>query len=318
MYRTKSCKIDPNNIIVTSGSQEALYLISLTILDSKDVVIVERPTYLAMIQVLKSFYVDITDVDIDEHGIDTYKLEEILKSSNRKIKFLYTVSTCQNPTGITMSLDRRKHLLELAAKYNFYIVEDDPYSYYMYEETPDSIPLVRLDKSGRVIYCSTFSKILAPGFRIGWMVVPDELYQHVVKMKQIVNLQTTTLLQHALVRLLKKGIIDRRLPELATYYKKKRDAMLEALETYMLNIAKWTKPIGGMFIWVELNDEKIDTKKLIHKAVEEYKVAYVPGEAFYISKPKKNTMRLNFTYPSISDIFKGIENLSKLFRDVKY
>ncbi len=317
MRKVKNVSVDFSRIIITSGSQEALYIISLTLLDPGDVVIVERPTYLAMLQVLKSLNVSIVDVDVDEQGLNTHKLEEVLKKyRDRKIKLVYTVPTCQNPTGITMSIERRKHLLELAEKYGFYIIEDDPYSYYLYEEVPDAVMLLNLDRDGRVIYCSTFSKILAPGFRIGWIVAPEEIHNYIIKMKQIVSLQTTTLLQYVLAKILEKGIIERRLPSISEFYKKKRDAILEALETYMLNLAEWTKPIGGMFIWIRLLDN-INTSKILNKAVEEYKVAYVPGEAFYISNPETNTMRLNFTYPSISNIFKGIEKLGKLIRNVK-
>ncbi|NPA69299.1 MAG: PLP-dependent aminotransferase family protein [Crenarchaeota archaeon] len=317
MYRMGRGSPDPDSIVITSGSQEGLYALSLALLDPGDIVIVERPTYLAMLQILKSLNVKIVDVELQEDGMDIAELESTvkkLKESGEKIKFIYTVPTCQNPTGITMSLEKRRGLIDIAERYDIYIVEDDPYSYYLYEEVENVTPLYKLCPD-RVIYCSTFSKILVPGFRIGWLVTPRELTPHVVKMKQIVSLQTTTITQYVLADILKRGIIERRLPQLSEYYKKKRDAMLEALETYMPDHVTWTRPVGGMFIWVRTRSD-IDTTSLLKTAIEKYGVAYVPGEAFYASRPHRNTMRLNFTYPSVREIFEGIERLGKLLKNV--
>ncbi len=317
MRRTGRCSTDPENIVITSGSQEALYVLSLALLDPGDVVIVERPTYLAMIQILRSLNVDIIDIELEDDGISITQLENTLKKlkeDNRKIKFIYVVPTCQNPTGITMSMDKRKSLIELAEKYDIYIVEDDPYSYYLYEETEHSEPLAKLCPE-RVIYCSTISKILAPGLRIGWIAAPQELVPHIVKMKQIVSLQTTTLVQYALVEIFRRRIVEKRIPALSEHYRKKRDAMLEALETYMPEYVSWTRPVGGMFVWVRTRPD-IDTSHMLRTAIEKYGVAYVPGEAFYATNPCRNTMRLNFTYPSIRDIYTGIERLGNLLRNI--
>ncbi|NPA24140.1 MAG: PLP-dependent aminotransferase family protein [Crenarchaeota archaeon] len=317
MQRLDRGSPDPDNVIVTSGSQEALYILSMTLLDPGDVVIVERPTYLAMLQVLKSMSAKIIDVELKDDGIDVEALDTVVKKLEREgenVKMIYVVPTCQNPTGITMSIDKRKQLIEIAEKHDLYIVEDDPYSYYLYDNVENLEPLYKLCPE-RVIYCSTFSKILVPGFRVGWIVAPEDLVSHIVKMKQIVSLQTTTVTQYVLAELLKDGIIERRLPELSQRYRKKRDAMLEALETYMPSHVTWTRPVGGMFVWVKARPD-IDTTRLLNIAIEKYGVAYVPGEAFYATNPQRNTMRLNFTYPSARDIFEGVKRLGEMLKEV--
>ncbi len=308
---------DDEEILVTSGSQEALFLITHVLIDPGDIVVTERPTYLAMLQILYDHYAEIVDIDLDPDGLDTYKLEEVVRSlqrENKKPKFVYVVPTCQNPTGITMSMDRRKHLLEIAETYDILILEDDPYSYYLYEPI-DVKPLKYLDSSGKVLYVSTFSKILAPGLRIGWVVGPREIIQEVAKAKQVLNLQSPTFTQFVVTNLLREQVVDRRLPLLAEHYRKKRDAMLNALETYVGDLADWVNPVGGMFVWVKLR-RNIDTMNMLQLAVEKYGVAYVPGAPFYPSRPEVNTMRLNFTYPSVDMIEIGIRKLAELIREL--
>ncbi len=309
---------DDSEIMITSGSQEALFLIAHALLDPGDVVVTERPTYLAMLQILYDHNAKIVDIDLDEEGLNTYRLEEEIRklsSEGLKPKFVYTVPTCQNPTGITMSMDRRKHLLEIAEAYDLIVIEDDPYSYYLYEPL-DVRPLKYLDQSGRVVYVSTFSKILAPGLRIGWIAGPRELVQELAKIKQVLSLQSPTFNQWIVTYLLREQVIDRRLPLLAEHYRRKRDAMLDALETYISDLAEWIRPAGGMFIWVKLR-RNVDTTKMLKVAVEKYGVAYVPGTPFYPSRPEVNTMRLNFTYPSVDRIREGIARLAKLIREYR-
>ena len=301
------------NILVTAGSQEALFIIALTLLNPGDYVIVERPTYLAMLQILNLLQINVTSVTLREDGIDVEELEQKIRKlidEGKRPRLLYLVPTCQNPTGITMSLEKRKQVLEIAEKYDLYIVEDDPYSYYLYE--PVNVRTLKsLDKSGRVIYTSTFSKILAPGLRLGWIAADKDLIVEMSKIKQIMSLQTSTLSQYIAAVLLRKQIVDSNLPKVAEFYRRKRDAMLNALETYMPSGCSWTKPVGGMFIWVRV-PEKLNMTKLLPEAIEKYGVAYVPGEAFYAENPEVNTLRLNFTYPTLDEINRGIERLAKL------
>ncbi len=314
--RETAQKVDPENVLITAGSQEALYIIAAALLDPGDYVIVERPTYLAMLQVLNMFQVNIVSITLQEDGIDIHELEyklKKLKQEGKNVKFLYLVPTCQNPTGITTSNEKRKAILELAEKFDIYIVEDDPYSYYLYE--PINVKTLKsLDTSGRVIYTSTFSKILAPGLRLGWVVANEEVIQQLCKIKQILNLQTCTFSQYIAAYLLKEHIIDRNLSRIIEHYRKKRDHMLNMLETYMPSGCSWTKPSGGMFIWVRV-PEKLNMSKLLTEAIEKYGIAYVPGEAFYPENPEYNTMRLNFTYPTLSQIEEGVRRLATLIKD---
>ena len=309
-------KAQPENVVVTCGSQEGLHIIAELFINPGDIVITEEPTYLAMLQVLNLFEADIVGIPMDENGLKTDVLEETVRkliNDGKKVKFIYTVSICQNPTGITMGCDRRKHLLEIAEEYDLLIIEDDPYSYILYEDI-NVKPIKAYDINDRVIYISTFSKILAPGLRVGWIYANQDIVNILELGKQISTLHASTISQIIAYELLKNGVIERRLPELRKYYRMKRDVMLNALEEYMPSNVEWTKPIGGMFIWLTL-PEKINTSKLLPKAIREYKVAYVPGVSFYPKRNKFNNMRLNFTYPKPEQIIEGVKRLSKLIKD---
>ncbi|HIQ03401.1 MAG TPA: PLP-dependent aminotransferase family protein, partial [Desulfurococcales archaeon] len=243
------------------------------------------------------------------------KLLSKLKSEGIKPKFLYTVPTAQNPTGITMSLERRKRLLELAEEYDFLIVEDNPYGYILFEDV-EVRHLKSLDKSGRVIYLSTFSKVLVPGLRLGWVVAEKEIISKMALLKQSLDLCSSTLTQFIAYEALVSGLVDRQTQILPKFYKRKRDAMLNSLEKYMPEGVEWTKPIGGMFVFVYA-PKHVDTRKMLFKAINRG-VAYVPGRNFFIDGSGHNTMRLNFSYPSIEDIDKGIKILADvLLEEIK-
>ena len=304
-----------DSIIATVGSQEALFLVASSIIEPGDTVIVEKPTYLAAIQVLKGLGARFEGVGIDEDGMRTDELESLLRrlrSEGRRVKLVYLVPTCQNPAGTTMSEERRKHLLELASQYDFLVVEDDPYGLIRFEERSVT-PLKTLDREGRVIYLGSLSKVLSPGLRLGWAAGPEELIAVMEKLKQAINLHTSTLSQYIAARALDAGIVEKRLPLIRETYRRKRDVMLEALEEYFPRSARWTRPIGGLFIFVWL-PERIDTKALLPKAIERG-VAYVPGSAFYIDGGGRNTLRLNYSYPSVEEIREGVRRLGELLRE---
>ncbi len=306
---------DGDEILATVGSQEALYLLAEALVDPGDVVIVERPTYLAAVQVFTKRGARFLTVDLDEEGMKTDMLEEKLKkleAEGIRPKIAYLVPTCQNPTGVTMSLDRRKHLLELASRYDFLVVEDDPYGLIRFEGG-DVKPLKRLDDEGRVVYLGSVSKILSPGLRLGWAAGPRDIIMVMERIKQHVNLHTSTLSQYIAARVLDAGIVERNLPRIREIYKRKRDAMLEALEEYFPRDARWTRPIGGLFIFVWL-PESIDTRRLLPKAIERG-VAYVPGSEFYVDGGGANTMRLNYSYPSVDEIREGVRRLGELIKE---
>ena len=300
------------SVIITSGSQQGLDILGRILIDPGDVVIVELPTYLAAINALKVYEPKFVGIPLDDQGMNTEVLEEKvkdLKNKGEKIKFIYTIPTCQNPTGLSMSMERRKHLLEIASKYDLLIVEDDPYSYFLYEPVKFK-HLKAMDTEDRVVYMSTFSKILSPGLRLGWMAGNPEFIRKISIAKQSMDLCTSTLTQYIAAEALKRGVIERHIPKIKEAYKKKKDAMLSALEKYMPEGCSWVKPIGGMFIFTWTPDE-IDTKQMLMKCIKQYKVAYVPGQAFHVDGSGKNSMRLNFTYPTIEQIEVGIQRIAQ-------
>ena len=316
LYRNRQIKVDIENIIVTTGSQQALDIIARTLIDPGDYVVVEEPTYLAALNAFRIRRPNFVGVPVDDDGMRVDILEEKLRrlrSEGKRVKLLYTVPIAQNPSGVTLSYERKRRLVELAEEFDFLIVEDDVYGLLVYRDDVDTRPLTVLDRSGRIIYLGSFSKILSPGMRLGHIVAPQPLIDMFERAKQSMDLHTPTLTQYIAAEALKRRVIENNLPKIKRLYIEKRDAMLEALEEHFVKSAWWTRPIGGMFVWVKLNAD-IDTSDLLKKAVDRG-VAYVPGKAFYHDGSGIDTMRLNFTYPSIEDIRKGIEILASVVKE---
>ncbi|GAB6148541.1 aminotransferase-like domain-containing protein [Stetteria hydrogenophila] len=306
---------EEDEIVVTTGSQEALYLAAFTLVDEGDVVFVESPTYLAALNVFKLFRPRLVAVPIDEEGMRTDVLEEKAKrlaSEGYRLKMIYTIPTCQNPSGTTMSRERRKHLLEVAEKYNLVVLEDDPYSFFSFEPV-DAEHLKTMDRSGRVIYLGTFSKILSPGLRIGYAVGPESLVSHLVQVRQLVDLHSSTLSQYIAMEAIRRGVVDRTVERARRIYREKRDAMLEAMEEYFPEGSRWTRPAGGLFIFAYA-PAGVDTRAMLPEAVKRG-VAYVPGSSFFVDGGGANTMRLNFSYPSVEQIREGIKRLGRLLSE---
>ncbi len=304
-----------DQVIVTTGSQEALYLVSLTLIDDGDVVFVEAPTYLAAINAFRVYRPRLVSIPIDEEGMRTDILEEKAKklaADGFKLKMIYTVPTCQNPSGVTMSCDRRKHLLEIAEKYNMIVIEDDPYSFFSFEPL-DVEHLKTMDKNGRVVYLGTLSKILSPGLRIGYAVGLKWIVSYFELAKQMVDLQSSTLTQYIAMEAIKRGLVDSTVEKAKKIYKEKRDAMLDAMEKYFPEGSHWTKPAGGLFVFAYA-PAGIDTKSLLPEALLRG-VAYVPGASFFVEGGGENTMRLNFSYPTIEQIYEGIKRLGSLIAE---
>ena len=313
----KGVKIESDDdIIITTGSQQALDLISRLLINPGDTIIVELPTYLAALNAFKSNEPNIIPIPMDENGMRTDILEEEvrkLRRNNVKVKFIYTIPVAHNPTGITMSIDRKKHLLDIASENDLLIIEDDPYSYFVYDEGIDVTPLKTLDKEGRVVYLSTLSKILAPGLRLGWVLGNSVLVDYIERAKQSADLHTSTLNQFIAMEAIKRGIVDRTIVKAREVYRVKRDVMIDALEKYMVKGTKWVKPVGGLFMLIWLPSKSIDTKKLLPEAIKEG-VAYVPGSAFFADGSGQNTIRLNFSYPKPEEIIEGIKILGNLIK----
>ncbi len=303
--------VRPENILITSGSQQALDLLGRVFINAGDRIALERPTYLGALQAWNAYQAQFLGIGMDEEGMLMDELESVLRAGP---KFLYALPNFQNPSGVTMPLPRRKILVEMADHYGVPIIEDDPYGQLRYEG--EHLPsLAVLDAqardgrpfSGNVIYLSTFSKTLAPGLRLGWVVAPVEVIQRLVLAKQGADLHTGTFVQMVAYELAHGGFLDKHIQHIRTLYGIRRNAILAALEKHMPAGVRWTKPQGGLFIWVIL-PERLDAADLLREAVEEL-VAFVPGSAFYDDATGKNTLRLNFSNATPEKIEEGIARL---------
>lgn len=313
--RSKEVKVTKgDDIVITTGSQQGLDLISRTLIDPGDYIATENPTYLAALTAFRTARPNIVGIPLDEDGMKPEILEERLRelrSSGKRIKFVYTIPVAHNPAGTTMSLERKKYLLELASQYDFLVIEDDPYSYFVYDNV-DITRLKTLDQEERVIYLSTLSKVLSPGLRVGWILGAKELIDLFERAKQSMDLHTSTLSQYIAKEAIERGIVDETIDRARRIYRVKRDAMLEALSENMVENSWWAKPVGGLFLMLWL-PSKIDTKALLPEAIEAG-VAYVPGPPFFVDESGRNTLRLNFSYPKVEEIREGIEILGRLVR----
>ncbi|MFW6141528.1 MAG: PLP-dependent aminotransferase family protein [Candidatus Saliniplasma sp.] len=307
--------VDKENILITHGSQQALDLISKILLNPGDTIVVGSPTYLGATGAFRAFQGNMETVPVREDGMDMDLLEEKLTKLEKegcKTKFLYLVPTFQNPSGSTIPGDKRRKLLDIASEHDILVVEDSPYSYLRYEGSPQP-HLMSLDDEDRVVRLQTFSKILAPGFRIAWCVGPKEFIDKMVIAKQATDLCTNPFGQYVAYKYVSEGVLDEHLEFIKKLYNEKRLAMLDAMEKHMPDYVEWNRPEGGMFIWAKL-PENIDTREMFEKAIKE-KVAYVVGDAFYVEDNGHNTMRLNFTHSSEEEIWTGIERLANVIRE---
>ena len=312
--------VDIDNVLITSGSQQALDLIGKILINTGDKILTEHPSYLGAIQAFTMYGADYVTVPIDDDGVIPESLEMGLRAGP---KFMYLLPNFQNPTGVTISAERRRELVLLADRYGIPIIEDDPYGQLRYEG--DHIkPLVVIDAEclecqhngryrGNVIYMSTFSKTLAPGLRLGWIVAPKEVIHRLVQAKQGTDLHSSTFDQMVAYEVGRGGFLDRHVQRIREVYGNRRKVMLDALARAFPDPSlgvRWTRPQGGLFLWIELPDW-LDTSELLKAAVKE-KVAFVPGTPFYPNGGGHNTMRLNFSYGSEAMIEEGIARLGRV------
>jgi 2-aminoadipate transaminase len=303
---------DPEDVIVTTGGQQAIDLICKALVDPGDAVICEAPTYPGAIPVFCSYEADTIQVDCDAEGMRIDELEAVLgrlDGEGRRPKFVYSVPTFQNPAGVTMSLERRRRLVELARSRELLVVEDNPYGLLRFGGEPLP-PLYQLDGGDFVIYVGTFSKILSPGIRLGWAVAPPPVMDKIVLGKQAADLCTSTLTQYFVREYFGGGGWGQYVESLAEIYRSRRDAMLEALRQHFPPQASWTEPEGGIFIWATL-PPYIDTSDLLAKALRE-DVAFVPGQAAYVDGSGHSSMRLNFSAGDEDEIREGIRRIGKV------
>lgn len=300
------------NIVITAGSQQALDLLGRIFLDPGDAILLEKPSYVGAIQAWRTYGVKFVTVPLDDEGMRVDLLEEALVEN--RPKFIYALPNFQNPAGVTLSLERRGRLVELADRYGVPIVEDDPYGELRYEgeRLP---PLAVLDAErggGNVLYLGTFSKTLAPGLRLGWIVAPVEVVRQLVLAKQGSDLHTNSFGQVMAYEYCRRGLLQPHVEEIIATYRERRDAMLAALERHFPEGVRWTRPEGGLFLWVIL-PEGVDSVELLKEAVEE-KVAFVPGTAFYADGTGHNTLRLTFATASPELIEEGIKRLGRAIK----
>ncbi len=303
--------VDPEQVLITTGSQQALDLIGKVFLDAGSRILVEKPTYLGALQAFTPMEPVAVGVDSDDEGMLVEDFAAQVGSGADKARVAYVLPNFQNPTGRTMSEARRQALVEKAKELDIPLVEDNPYGDLWYEGEPP-LPLAARNPEG-VIYMGSFSKVLAPGLRIGFIVAPKSVYGKLTQAKQAADLHTPSFNQRVVAEVIKDGFLDRHVPTIRAMYKAQRDVMLAALEREMAGLdVQWTRPVGGMFLWVRL-PQGMDAQALLAKAVER-QMAFVPGAPFYAGDAQTNTLRLSYVTVSAEQINQGIAALADAIR----
>ncbi len=310
-----------DQMLVTTGSQQGIDLVSKIMLDPDDVVLVERPAYLAAVQVFELYQAQLHGIEQDADGIQIEDLERAIlecKQAGKRPKFIYTVATFGNPSGATLSLERRKKLLEIATREQILIVEDDPYSELRFagESVPPIYALTNEvpGSSEQIIYMSTLSKFVAPGLRLGWMLAPAGLIQPLTIVKQAADLHSSSFAQYVAAAYLETGRLETQLPKIRSTYGAKGNAMMEAIaKTFPSGMLEFNAPSGGMFIWVKMA-EGVDTMSMVQKAVENG-IIFVPGAGFFPDAKRSNYLRLSFATPSVEQIQEGMKRLARAVLD---
>lgn len=305
---------ETDDLIITSGAQQANELSAKVLCDDGDTLICEAPSFIGSLNAFKSYDVNLVGVQLDSDGINIELLEETIKNSD-KVKLLYLIPNFQNPTGLTMSWKKRKAVYELAKKYDFVILEDNPYGDLRF--SGEEIPSIKtLDDEGRVIYSRTFSKVLAPGIRVGYVAAPKEIISKMIVCKQVSDVHTNIWGQIVAQKFLEEQDMNAHLASLREIYRRKCNLMLEGLEKNFSSKVSYTKPEGGLFIWCTL-PEGCDMMKFCKTAVEEYKIAVVPGNAFLVNDTDPTTsFRINFSTPTDEQIVRGCEVLGRLSKEM--
>jgi 2-aminoadipate transaminase len=306
---------DPEDMIVTTGGQQVIDLVTKTLVDPGDVVVAEAPTYPGAVPVFHTYQADVVQIEMDADGMRVDLLAETLDRldrEGRRPKFIYTVPTFQNPAGVTMSLERRHKLVKLAAERELLVLEDNPYGLLRYEG--EALPtLLALDGGLYVMYLGTFSKILSPGIRLGWVVAPPPVLEKINLGKQATDLCTSTLSQLMVQAYFEEARWRDYVESLTEVYRARRDTMLDALAEFFPREAEWTRPQGGLFIWVTLPDF-IDTTDLLARALRD-NVAFVPGAAAYLDGRGRSSMRLNFSGAGEDDIREGVRRIGEVVKE---
>jgi 2-aminoadipate transaminase len=304
----------PDELIVTTGSQQGLDLVGRVLLDPGDVVLVELPTYTGAISAFANLQARLVGVQMDRDGINLEDLDRVCareRNAGHRVKVLYLVPNFQNPAGLLLSLDKRRQLIDWAERRNVLIVEDDPYGVLYFEDVAtetETRPIKADDRRGAVIYLSTFSKTLAPGYRMAWVAAPAELASRFELAKQSMDLCSGVFDQRVVHQAIRRGVLDRIAPKLRDVYRAKRDVMAGALREELGNLLTWPEPKGGFFLWPEL-PEGTDGDTLLQRALEE-KVVFVAGSAFFVDGTGQRRIRLSFSHPSAEKLREGVRRLA--------
>lgn len=313
---SEGMQVDPDEVLVTTGGQQVLDLVARTFVDPGDIVIAEGPTYPGAVPVFSACQADVRQVPLDADGLDPQRVEQMLDAlarEGRRPKYLYTIPTFHNPAGTTTPLHRRRELLRIAAERDLLILEDNPYSMLRYEQEP--VPTLRsLDTNGSVMYLGTFSKVFAPGVRLGWIAADPAVLGRINMVKQAADLCSSTFMQMVVSHFFDEYDWRAYIARLVDTYRVRRDAMVEALDRYFPARATWTVPHGGLFLWVTL-PEAVDTQDLLARALAR-NVAFVPGAAAWLDGRTSSSMRLNFSAVDAPTITEGIQRLGGAIDDV--
>jgi 2-aminoadipate transaminase len=317
MYQKQGVPATADNILITTGSQQGLDLVGRTLIDHEDMVLTEAPTYIGAIQAWRPCGADFVGIPMDDDGMKMGQID-----FDQRFKLLYLLPNFQNPSGVSLSEQRRRQAVMLAHRHDFIIVEDDPYRALRYsgEDVPAIIEIEaamlgdKWNANSRVVHLGTFSKIMAPGLRVGWILAPTEVLRMLVLCKQGADLHSSTLTQFIAAELLQNGTIEANYPKLVSIYRERRDTMVEALQTYIGERGAWTYPRGGLFIWLTLPG--VDTQELLQEALKR-NVAFVPGDSFYFDGRGKESMRLNFSCMPPEKIREGIRRLGELVAELQ-
>jgi 2-aminoadipate transaminase len=314
IMRSRGAETTLDRLMITTGSQQGLDLVARVLIDPGDPVLVELPTYTGAITAFRNAQADLIGVRQEADGVSLEALEETyerLRRASRRVRLLYVVPNFQNPTGLLIGLEKRKALLDWAERRDVMIVEDDPYRDLYFEDSAtesDVRPMRADDRHGRVVYLSSFSKTLAPGFRVAWIEAPQALAAKFELAKQAGDLCSGAFDQRVVYEACRRGILDRQLPRLRAVYQRKRDTMIEALEGAFAGEVTWPAPRGGFFLWATL-PPGIDADAMIPHAIE-HGVVYVAGDAFFVTDTCRNCIRLSFSAPTTERITEGIVRLA--------
>ena len=319
VLRGRGVSATADELLVTTGSQQGLDLVGRALLDPGDVVLVELPSYTGAIAAFRNTLATLVGVRQEADGIDLDDLERAVareRTAGRRVRFLYVVPNFQNPTGLLIGLEKRRRLLEWASRRDLLIVEDDPYGALFFEDSAtsaDTRPIKADDTEGRVIYLSSFSKTLAPGFRVAWITAPAPIVAKLETLKQTADLLTPGLDQRMVYEAYRRGILDSRLPTLRRVYQQKRSVMQQAITRELGDLVKWPEPRGGFFLWASLPSH-VSADHMLERAIG-HKVIYVAGSAFFVNGTGSNLMRLSFSLPTEERIVEGVSRLAALVRE---